>query len=75
MSSSNNNAIKLDKVKNAELLIVAPGLAEKTIATVTNNTSPDALNFTPNADVELMEYLKSKQSAVILKCKVLKQLL
>jgi hypothetical protein len=28
MSSSNNNAIKLDKVKNAELLIVAPGLAE-----------------------------------------------
>lgn len=67
MSSLDNNAIKLDKVKNAELLIVAPGLAEKTIATVTNNTSPDALNFTPNADVELMEYLKSKQSAVILK--------
>lgn len=66
ISSLNDNAIKLDKVKNAKLLIVAPGLPEKPIATVTNNTSESALNFTPDADAELMDYLKSNQSSIIL---------
>lgn len=66
VSSSNNNAIKLDKVKDAELWIKTPNVGELKIATVQNNVSPTALNFTP-VDAELVNYLKSSQTSIYLR--------
>lgn len=67
ISSSNNNKIKLNKVKDAELWIKAPNVGEIKVASVSNNTSETALNFTPDADLELMNYLKSSQASIYLK--------
>ncbi|MPS72849.1 MAG: hypothetical protein E2590_06785 [Chryseobacterium sp.] len=67
LSSSNADSIKLNKVLSAKLLIKAPDLSDKEIATVENNTSETSLNFTPIADVELMDYLKSSNHSLYLK--------
>ncbi|WP_374445124.1 hypothetical protein [Epilithonimonas sp.] len=69
LSSSNNNAIKLDKVKDAELWIKAPNVGEVRVAAVQNNISDTALNFTPDPAVELADYLKSNQTSIYLKIK------
>lgn len=69
LSSSNSDSIKLNKVSNATLLIKAPNLLDKKIATVENNTSETSLNFTPIADTELMDYLKSSNASLYLKVK------
>ncbi|WP_333853931.1 hypothetical protein [Epilithonimonas sp.] len=69
VSSSNSDSIKLDKVQDAKIYIKTPTLAETEIATVVNNVSPTALNFTPTADKELMEYLKSKDVSIALELK------
>ncbi|TDX87154.1 hypothetical protein [Epilithonimonas xixisoli] len=63
---SSTGGAKLDKVKNAKLILKAPNLPEQVVAVVNNNTNADILNFTPNSEVELLEYLKSNQASFIL---------
>ncbi len=57
---------KLDAVQNAKLYIKAPNLPEKLAATVINNTNPNTIVFTPEQNVELIEYFKSKENSIIL---------
>ncbi len=68
--SSSDEEVLLNKVKSAELWIKTPNntTGEK-IATVENNVSTTSLNFTPFADVELMDYLKSSNASLYLKVK------
>ena len=63
---SSTGGAKLDKVKNARLLLKTPNLPEQVVAVINNNTNADILNFTPNSEVELLEYLKSNQASFIL---------
>ncbi len=67
--SSSDEDILLDKVSSAKLFIKTPNLSEKEIATVENNVSKTSLNFTPIADIELMDYLKSSDITLFLKVK------
>jgi hypothetical protein len=68
VSSANSNAVKLDKVQDAKVYIKAPNLPELEIASVVNNSSETALNFTP-ASQDLVEYMKSKEVSIILELK------
>jgi len=68
VSSANSNAVKLDKVQDAKIYINAPNLPELEIASVINNLSPTALNFTP-ADKDLVNYMKSKDVSIVLELK------
>lgn len=63
---SSDAGVKLDAVKDARLWISAPGQTDKIIASVENNTSDSALNFTPDPNAELMDYLKSNQCSISL---------
>jgi len=69
---SSTNGTKLNAVSDAKVWISAPNQADRIIATVTNNTSADALSFTPvttEQEAELMNYLKSPQVAIYLEIK------
>lgn len=59
-------------ISDARLYISAPDQSDRLVATVTNNTSPDALNFTPittEPDSELVNYLKSPQASIYMEIK------
>jgi len=63
---------KLNAVTDARVWISAPGQADRIIATVSNNISADALNFTPvttESEAELMNYLKSSDVSIYLEVK------
>ena len=69
---SSTNGTKLNAVSDAKVWISAPNQTDRIIATVTNNTSADALSFTPvttEPEAELMNYLKSPQVAIYLEIK------
>jgi len=69
---SSTNGTKLNAVSDAKVWISAPNQTDRVIATVTNNTSPDALSFTPvttEQEAELMNYLKSPQVSIYLEIK------
>lgn len=70
--SSTDPNVTFAAITDAELYISAPNQADRLVATVTNNTSADALNFTPittDPDAELMSYLKSSDAAIYLRIK------
>ena len=66
---SSTDSTTLDVIKNATILIKAPNLAEVVIAESVNNTSTSTIAFTPVANLQLLDYLKSTQSSIILKVK------
>jgi len=63
--SSEKNT-KLNVIKNASILIKAPNMPEKVIAKSENNTSETSINFTPVADLQLLDYLKTNQNSIFL---------
>lgn len=58
--------LELDAIKDAKLYIKTPDLPKKPIAEVTGNTNKSIINFTPTANTDLIDYLKSKQNSFIL---------
>jgi len=70
--SSTDPQVTFAAISDAELYITAPNQADRLVATVTNNTSADALNFTPittDPEAELMSYLKSPEAAIYMRIK------
>lgn len=67
IESVEGSTIKLDAVKDAEIWFKTPDKAEIKIATATGNTSATNITFTPEPNVDLIDYLKSKQNSIILK--------
>ncbi len=63
--SSEHNT-KLNVIKNARILIKAPNMEAKVIAESLNNTSETTINFTPVANLQLLDYLKTNQNSIIL---------
>ena len=63
---SSDSGVNLDAVKNARIYIKAPNLDRQLIGTVSNNTNGAVLNFVPDANTELLDYLKSSQNSLIL---------
>ncbi len=66
--SSENNT-KLDVIKDATILIKAPNMDAKVIATATDNISETSISFTPVTDLQLLDYLKTNQNSFILEIK------
>lgn len=64
---SSTGGTKLDAIKDAKLYIKTPDLPELLVAESLANVNPDVISFTPTANVELINYLKSKQNSFILK--------
>lgn len=67
IESSAGSGITLDAIKDAEIYLKTPDKAEVKIATATGNTSNTSITFTPTVNLELIDYLKSKQNSFILK--------
>ncbi|WDF48528.1 hypothetical protein PQ459_08615 [Chryseobacterium sp. KACC 21268] len=62
------NAVPLDAILDAEVFFKTPENGEIKVATVTGNTNPTVITFSPtNAD--LINHLKSKQNSFFLKIK------
>lgn len=57
---------KLDVISNARLYLRTPNSSDVLIATASNNTSGDILNFTADNTVELMDLMKSDQKSFVL---------
>ena len=66
-SIATGSTINLDAIKDAEIWFKTPDKPEVKIATATGNANPTNINFTPEPNVNLIDYLKSKQNSVILK--------
>ncbi|MDN5627188.1 hypothetical protein SAMN05660493_01083 [Epilithonimonas bovis DSM 19482] len=58
--------IKLDVINNARLYLRVEGQSDLLVATASNNTSTDILNFTPDTTIELADILKTDQKYLIL---------
>lgn len=61
------STLTLDAIKDSEIWFKTPDKPEVKIATATGNTSATNLTFTPEPNVDLIDYLRSKQNSVILK--------
>ncbi len=56
----------LTAIGGARMYLRAPGLEDKLVAEIYNNTSPSTLVFTTKSDVDIAPYLKSKKNSLIL---------
>ena len=66
---SSEDSTTLSVIQDAQILIKAPNVDSKVIATATNNASPSTISFTPVANLQLLDYLKTNQNSLILKVK------
>lgn len=66
---SSTAGTKLDAITDAQLYLKTPDLPEKLIATTSGNVNASVISFTPVANVDFIDYLKSKQNSFILKMK------
>ena len=62
------NAVPLDAIKDAEVYFKTPQLGNVLVATVTGNTNPTTISFTPTNE-NLINHLKSKQNSFVLRIK------
>lgn len=66
--AKDGNAVPLDAIQDAEVYFKTPELGNVLVATVTGNTNPTTITFTPT-NQDLINHLKSKQNSFILRIK------
>lgn len=61
--------VNFSAITDAELYLQVSGLPDVLVATVSGNTNPTVLTFTPKSDAELINYFKSKQQSLKIRYK------
>ncbi|WP_125202732.1 hypothetical protein [Chryseobacterium sp. SC28] len=64
---SSAGGTQLNAIKDAELYIKTPVLPALLVAKSLGNINPTAISFVPEPEVELLEYLKSKENSYVLR--------
>lgn len=69
ISAMDGSQIELDAIKDARIYLKTPDLDKILVAEVVGNTNKTNINFTPFANTELINHLKSKQNSFIMEIK------